>query len=412
MGIWESLRVSLIAIRSHKLRSVLTTLGVMIGVMTIVGMLALINGLNSVVANQLATLGTNTLYVQKFSWTMSRQEMLEQGKRRNITLEDATAIERGLGARARRVAPMLTITRRVRFEDQDLTGVELVGTVPEYQFIADFEILAGRQMLQIDVTQSRAVAMIGATVVRELFNQRDPLGKNIMIGNHRFTVTAALKERGTLFGADQDNIIIIPITTCIQYFTGPITARSEQSVTIVVQPDSPEIMDKVRNEIVGILRQRRGLRAGQDNDFAINTADQLMETYRTITSGVFGVMIGVTLLSLLVGGIGIMNIMLVSVSERIREIGIRKAVGAKRRDIRNQFLMEAVTLSCVGGIIGVLLGFIIAWSVSAITRLPAAVSWWSVLLGFGFSVLVGVFFGWYPAHRAASMNPIEALRYE
>lgn len=411
MSILESLRLSLNAIFSHKLRSILTTLGIMIGVMTVIGMLALIDGLNSMVASQLSALGTNTLYVQKFPWQMSRQEMLELGRRRNITLDDAEAIRREL-REAQRVAPMLSISRTVRFEGRDLTGVEIVGTVPEYQFISEFEIEAGRQMLELDVSQQRPVALIGATVARELFPQRDPLGKNIQIGNHRFTIIAVLEERGTLFGQDQDNTIMVPITTFMQYFTGPITPMGEQSVTVVVEPQSPEMMDELRNEVVGILRRRRGLRPGEENDFAINTAEQLMETYRTITSGVYALMIGVTSLSLVVGGIGIMNIMLVSVSERIREIGIRKAVGAKRRDIRNQFLIEAVTLSGVGGIIGMILGFLVAWLISAVTAFPAAVSWWSVLLGFGFSMLVGVFFGWYPASRAAVMNPIEALRYE
>ncbi|MFP4681255.1 MAG: ABC transporter permease [Chitinispirillaceae bacterium] len=411
MSIYESLRLSLNAIRSHKLRSVLTTLGIMIGVMTVIGMLALIDGLDSMVSTQLAALGSNTLYVQKFPWQMSRQEMLELGRRRNITMDDYEAIRREL-RQARRVAPMLTISRTVRFEGRDLTGVEVIGTVAEYQFIADFQIEAGRQMLDLDLSQQRPVAMIGATVAEELFPQRDPLGKNIQVGNHRFTIIAVLDERGTLFGQDQDNVVIVPVTTFMQYFTGPITATGEQSITVVVEPESPEMMSDLRSEIIGILRRRRGLGPGEENDFAINTAEQLMETYRTITSGVYALMIGVTSLSLIVGGIGIMNIMLVSVSERIREIGIRKAVGAKRRDIRNQFLIEAITLSVVGGIIGMILGFVIAWLISAVTAFPAAVSWWSVFLGFGFSVLVGVFFGWYPASRASTMSPIEALRYE
>ncbi len=411
MNIFESLRLALNAIRSHKLRSILTTLGIMIGVMTVIGMLALIDGLNSMVANQLSALGTNTLYIQKFPWTMSRQQMLEYGRRRNLTLEDAEAVRRGV-PQVQRVAPMLTSNKTVRFSGRELTGVEVIGTIPDYQFIADIKIESGRQMLDVDLSQQRNVVMIGQSLVKEFFPQRDPIGQNIQIAGNRFTVIAVLQERGTLFGADQDNIAIIPITTYIQTFSGPITVRGDESVTIIVQPQSPEVMGEARNQITGVLRRQRGLSSGEESDFAINTAEQLMETYRSITSGVFGLMIGVTLLSLVVGGIGIMNIMLVSVSERIREIGIRKAVGARSRDIRSQFLIEAVTLSSVGGLIGMILGFLIAWGLSAVTRLPAAVSWWSVLLGFGFSAMVGIFFGWFPASRAASMNPIEALRYE
>jgi putative ABC transport system permease protein len=307
---------------------------------------------------------------------------------------------------------LLTRAVTIKFEGDELEGVELVGTTQEYQYISEFNIDAGRQLTSIDISQSRRVVMIGATVAEKLFGPRDPLGKEVTIGQYRFEVTALLEEKGSLFGSDQDNTAIIPITTFTKLYSGSITRRGDESVTIVVQPSSPEVMGDIRDDIIGILRRRRKVPPSEPDDFNINTAEQLMETYRTITSGIFGLMIGVTTLSLIVGGIGIMNIMLVSVSERTREIGIRKAVGAKRRDILSQFLFEAVTLSCTGGIIGMILGFLVAWIVSAIINLPAAVSWWSILLGFGFSVLVGVFFGWYPARRAASKNPIEALRYE
>ena len=411
MSVWEAIQLALKAIKAHKLRSALTTLGVMIGVMTVIGMLALIDGLNQLVAGQLSALGTNTLYVQKHAWTMSREEFIRARRRRNLTLDDVAAIERQIEL-ARRVAPMLTTAVSVRFGGQELEAVELIGTSPDYQFIAEFNIAAGRQMLPVDMTQNRQVVMIGATLAQELFPSRDPLGNSILIRQHRFEIIAVLEERGSLFGSDQDNLAIIPVTTYTKLFSGPITVRGEESVTIIIEPLSPDIIERLRDEITGLLRRRRNVPPGEENDFNINTAQQLLQTYRTITSGVFGLMIGVTALSLIVGGIGIMNIMLVSVSERIREIGIRKAVGARQRDILSQFLIEAVILSCAGGIVGMILGFLVAWGVSQIINLPAAVSWWSVLLGFGFSALVGIFFGWYPARRAAALDPIEALRYE
>ncbi len=411
MSIWESVRLAIKAIRSHKLRSSLTTIGVMIGVMTVIGMLALIDGLNRMIGNQLSSIGTNTFYVQKQGWILSREELQAAKGRKNLTLEDAEAVSLHVQS-AQRVAPMLSGTATVRHGGEVLDGVELVGTTPEYQYITDFKIETGRQLTSVDMSQTRQVALVGKTIAEELFGSVDAVGQSILIGQNRFEIIAVLQAKGELFGNDQDNIVIIPISAYIKLISGPITIRGRESVTIIVQPKSPDVIEKTRQEIISLLRRRRNVGTYEENDFNINTAEQLIETYRNITSGVFGLMIGVTVLSLVVGGIGIMNIMLVSVSERTREIGIRRAVGAKRKDILRQFLIEAIVLSCVGGVIGMILGFLLAWFVSQVVNLPASVSWWSIILGFGFSVLVGIFFGWYPANRAASMDPVEALHYE
>ncbi|NLL14812.1 MAG: FtsX-like permease family protein [Fibrobacter sp.] len=411
MNIWESVRLALKAILSHKLRSILTTTGVMIGVMTVIGMLALIDGLNRKITNQLSSIGTNIFYVQKRGWILSREEMQAARGRKNLTLEDAEAVSQQVQS-AQRVAPMLSGMATVRYSGEVLDGVEIVGTTPEYQYITEFKIESGRQLTSTDLNQTRQVSLIGKTVAEELFGSVDPVGNSILIGQNRFEVIAVLQPKGELFGNDQDNIIIIPISAYIKFISGPVSIRGRESVTIIVEPKSPEHIEKTRQEIVSLLRRRRNVRPSDENDFSINTAEQLLETYRNITSGVFALMIGVTVLSLVVGGIGIMNIMLVSVSERTREIGIRRAVGAKRRDILRQFLIEAIVLSCVGGVIGMFLGFVLAWLVSQVVNLPATVSWWSIFLGFGFSVLVGIFFGWYPASRAASMDLVESLHYE
>lgn len=411
MSIFESVRLALKAILSHKLRSILTTIGVMIGVMAVIGMMALIDGLNRRIGSQLSSIGTNTFYVQKRGWLLSREEMLEARGRKNLTLEDAEAVSRQVQS-ARRVAPMLSGMATVRYRGEVLDGVELVGTTPDYQYITDFKIEIGRQLTMVDLNQTRQVCLIGKTVADELFGPTDPVGNSILIGQNRFEVIAVLQSKGELFGNDQDNIIIIPISAYIKFISGPISIRGRESVTIIVEPESPELIEKTRQEIISLLRRRRNVGPSDENDFSINTAEQLLETYRNITSGVFGLMIGVTVLSLVVGGIGIMNIMLVSVSERTREIGIRRAVGAKRKDILRQFLIEAIVLSCVGGVIGMFLGFVLALIVSQVVNLPAAVTWWSILLGFGFSVLVGIFFGWYPASRAASMDLVQSLHCE
>jgi putative ABC transport system permease protein len=411
MSIWELALLAFGAIRAHKLRSFLTTLGITIGVLTVIGMLALIDGLNKLVGEQLSSIGSTTLYVQKFAWVMNRAEFIATRGRKNITIQDADAV-RDNAPSVQRVAPMLTNFTNVRYRGQEITGVQIIGTTPDFLFIQNYGIDAGRQLTVVDQAHSLQNCMIGATVMQKLFGGADPLGRQILINRQQFTVIALLSRKGSFFGNDEDNIIIIPISVFTKRFSGQITDRSLQSVTIAVQPIDDAHISSAQDEITAILRRTRKVPPEKPNDFNINTADELLSLYRKITAGVFGLMVGVTVLSLVVGGIGIMNIMLVSVSERIREIGIRKALGARRRDIRSQFLIEAITLSVVGGIIGMGLGFGLARLVSVAIKLPATVSWWSIVLGFGFSGLVGVFFGWYPAAKAAGMNPIEALRHE
>ena len=412
MNIWESVRLAFDAIWAHKLRSGLTTLGIMIGVLTVIGMLALIDGFNKMIAKQLSSLGTTTLYVQKQGLVMSHEDWLNTRGRKNLTIDDAYAIRDNCPS-VLRVAPILDNMANVKYQKQEVLGTEVNGTTTEYQFIAEYEIIDGRPLSNVDMVHSRQVAMLGSTVVEKLFGQQDPLGKEVIISGNRFEVIGLLGKKGSFLGNDQDNMIIIPISTFEKIFTGQIRNRGRGgSVTIAVQPLDVAHIETAKDEVTELLRRRRKVPPSKPDDFGIVTADQLMGIFKKITAGVFGLMIGVTLLSLLVGGIGIMNIMLVSVSERIKEIGIRKAIGARKKDIMRQFIIEAVSLSLVGGVTGMILGFILAGLVSLVIKLPASVSWWSVLLGFGFSAAVGIFFGWYPAQRAAEMDPIEALRYE
>ncbi|MDO9391526.1 MAG: ABC transporter permease [bacterium] len=412
MNIWESVRLAFDAIWAHKLRSGLTTLGIMIGVLTVIGMLALIDGFNKMIAKQLSSLGTTTLYVQKQGLVMSHEDWLNTRGRKNLTIEDAYAIRDNCPS-VLRVAPILDNMANVKYQKQEVLGTEVNGTTTEYQFIAEYEIIDGRPLSNVDMVHSRQVAMLGSTVVEKLFGQQDPLGKEVIISGNRFEVIGLLGKKGSFLGNDQDNMIIIPISTFEKIFTGQIRNRGRGgSVTIAVQPLDVAHIETAKDEVTELLRRRRKVPPSKPDDFGIVTADQLMGIFKKITAGVFGLMIGVTLLSLLVGGIGIMNIMLVSVSERIKEIGIRKAIGPRKKDIMRQFIIEAVSLSLVGGVTGMILGFILAGLVSLVIKLPASVSWWSVLLGFGFSAAVGIFFGWYPAQRAAEMDPIEALRYE
>lgn len=411
MNMIEPVLLAFGAIRAHKLRSLLTTLGIMIGVLTVIAMLAMIDGLNGLVGKELSSIGSTTLYVQKFAWVMSRAEFIKTRDRKNLTLQDAAAIV----AQARsveRVAPMLTIFATVRYRGQEVDGVEIVGTTPDFLSIQDYGIESGRPLTVVDEQHDLQNGLIGSTIVEKLFPAIDPIGRNITINGQRFTVIAGMKKKGSFFGNDQDNLIIIPLSVFMKRFSGQVTEHGLESLTLVVEPLDAAHMASAKDEITAVLRKLRKVSPGKPDDFNINTADELLSLYQKITTGVFGLMVGVTGLSLVVGGIGIMNIMLVSVSERIREIGVRKAIGARRRDILAQFLIEAVSLSLVGGVFGTGLGFLTAWGVSHAIKLPAAVSWWSVLLGFGFSAVVGVFFGWYPASRASKLSPIEALRHE
>ena len=414
MQYWESIKLAFEAIRSHKLRSGLTTLGILIGVLAVIVMMSMIDGLNRMVTKQLDSIGSTTLYVQKSSWgPQDAAEQLKVQRRKNLTLADAYAIRDNCPS-VRRVAPNLHMMTTVKYRGQEALGIHVNGTTPDDQYIGDYEIDLGRPMSYFDVDHKRQVCLIGPTIAEKLALGQDPIGRKIIIEGKRFEVIALLKKQGVFLGNDKDSYVVIPITAYMKCISGEIRERGGfgTSVQVVVQPIDIKHVASARDEITELLRRRRKVPPSKPDDFGINSADQLMAVYRSITAGIFGLMIGVTFLSLLVGGIGIMNIMMVSVSERTREIGIRKAIGARKSDIMRQFLVEAVALSSVGGVCGMILGFILAALVSLAIKLPATVTWWSVLLGFGFSSAVGIFFGWYPARKAADLDPIEALRYE
>jgi putative ABC transport system permease protein len=414
MNYWESIKLAFEAIRSHKLRSGLTTLGILIGVLAVIVMMSMIDGLNRMVTKELESIGSTTLYVQKNTWgPQDPTEYLSALKRKNLTLADAYAVRDNCPS-VRRVAPNLHISTNVKYRGQEALGIHVNGTTPDDQYIGDYEVEIGRPMSYFDVEHRRQVCLIGPTVAEKLDLGADPLGKEIIIEGKRFEVIALLKTQGVFLGNDKDSYVVIPITAYMKCISGEVRERggSGNSVQIVVQPLDAGHVESARDEVTELLRRRRRVPPSKPDDFSINSADQLMTVYRSITAGIFGLMIGVTLLSLLVGGIGIMNIMTVSVSERTREIGIRKAIGARKSDIMRQFLMEAVAVSSFGGVCGMVLGFILAALIAYAIKMPSTVTWWSVLLGFGFSAAVGIFFGWYPARRAAELDPIEALRYE
>ena len=402
-GIWDNIKIALDALRSNKMRSFLTTLAIIMGITTIVAIVSVIDGLNTSVFKNISAIGSSTIYVQKFGW-MSR-DWEKYRNRRDIGFEELTALETQV-TQAEAFTPAFFTGRTVKYEDRKIEFVALSGVSEQYVNVGLTEPSAGRFFSALDVESTRDVAVIGATVADELFGKQNPLGKKIRVGGKRFKVIGILSKRGDFFDMNLDTNVIIPYTTFQKKF------GSHRSMSIMIKPVNPADTSVLEDEITAIMRRTRGLRFNEENDFAINKVDALTDLYRKLTGGLYAAMFAVGAISLLVGGIGVMNIMLVSVTERTREIGVRKAIGAKRRHILYQFLVESVTLSMVGGILGVLAGFALAGLVDAFSPVPARVQVWSIFLGLGVSSFTGLFFGIFPAYRASRLDPIEALRYE
>ncbi len=403
----ESFIVAMGALRSNKLRSILTTLGIVIGVMTVIGMMTIIRGVNVTVEEQLALVGSNTFYVRKFPAIVTPHTMQKYRNRKDVTVEQAEAImERA--TLVSRVTPEYYVgQQRVKHGGERTNAdVTVIGGSEEWQIINGRFVDSGRFLQPLDVRSSRKVCVIGKDIVEILFPFQDPISLDVRIGPEKFRVIGVLEEKGSTFGQSEDNYAIIPYSTFRQVY------GKRQFIQIAVQAIRPELLDATIDEVIGILRVERKVPPGEENDFEILTQDSLMDTWRNLTKIVFAAAVGIAMISLLVGGIGIMNIMLVSVTERTREIGIRKSIGAKRRDILWQFIVEAIVLSAVGGIIGIVIGVGLGKLVGAVSPLPASVPLWAIFAGLGFSSMVGLFFGIYPAAKAAKLDPIVALRYE
>ncbi len=420
MSLWTLLKTAYLGLKANKLRSILTTLGIIIGVGTVISMVSIIDGMNKYVYSVLGDLGTKTVYVQKWQWiimggsrTKMRKLWREVSRRRDLTMADVKAIEH-LDVVDRVAAYQPVLSGKVKYKSNSVDVNNVVGTDEQYIYISGYEIDRGRNFMEQDIIYNRRVAIIGSYVAKTIFENENPIGKSIIFKGHKFTIIGVLKEKGELMGNNLDDLLLIPVTVARKFYYNPRwrVYKVWYSFRILVKFKDNVPMKVGMERLEELLRVRRGLRFDQDDDFALNTSEMLLGAYKKLTSGIFIAMIGIASLALIVGGIGIMNIMLVSVTERTREIGIRMAVGAKRKDILYQFLFESIFLTTVGGLIGVFLGFIIAKAIDMSTPLPASMPVWSVLVGLGFSSIVGLFFGIYPANKASKMDPIEALRYE
>jgi putative ABC transport system permease protein len=405
-GFVDALRMALESLRANKMRSILTLLGIIIGVMTVVGMLSVIEGLNQSMARQIGALGSNVIYISKFPPVRFGPPDPSLRNRPDIEIEYASLIEEMCPA-VLSASPEKYRYGRVKSGSKDSASVQIAGGGENYFVVNNYELSGGRGLTQQDVVAASDVCVLAYEVADMLFPVEDPLGKDITIQGRRFTVVGVLEQKGQMLGQSMDNFVLIPYTVFNKLFGN---SRSEN--IIAVQARSKEDLPAAIDQVEELLRRKRNVAPNAPDNFEIITQDSLMSIYNQVTGAAFAVMIGVAGISLLVGGIGIMNIMLVSVTERTREIGIRKAVGARRRAILLQFLTEGVTLSVSGGTVGIIVGVLIALIVASAVHLPRAIPLWSVALGFFFSAAVGIFFGWYPAYKASKLDPIQALHYE
>ncbi len=405
INLGEILSISLRSLWTHKLRTILTLVGVIIGVFTLIAVVSIIQGLNKYVKTQLFNYGTNDFYISKFPPFISDlDKYLEYRKRKELTLSDAYLIEK-LCKNCNLVGAYDSSVCKVKYGSKYVNDVSLSGITHNSHLIGRvFEIESGRHISEEDEKHSRYVCIIGSDIKENLFPSQDPLGKIIKIDNKYFLVIGVGKKSGKIFGVSQDNYVRIPLTTFLK-----IKGRRED-VNIEVHTLSQAQMEEAIDEARMILRAKRKLSPKQEDDFSIVTQDTFIDFYKSTTTSLFIAMIIVSSIALIVGGIGIMNIMLVSVTERTKEIGIRMSVGARRVDILKQFLIESSFLSGSGGLIGIVLGFIIAKIVSVISSLPSTVEPWSIIAGIALSLSVGIFFGLYPANKASKLDPAEALR--
>jgi len=407
--------MALDTLRNNKMRSFLTVLGVVIGVITVMAIASIISGIDYAVTKQIESFGTNSIFITKFSRSGVRfgPPSREERMRKPLTYEDAIAI--GQLPSVSVSIPTLNITNdyfgrklEVKANGKQSAAVLLQGVVPEYEQAGIWVISAGRFFTKEENDSRDEVCVVGASVVDQFFPYGSPLDKTVTVGGREFRVVGVLEKREQLFGGgqgnnDQNNIIFMPFTVAHKL-------KPNADDIFILAVAKPGMLSRALEDVTGLLRIRRQVPFNQDNNFGISTADSIIDTFRSITFGVAIAMIAISSVGLMVGGIGVMNIMLVSVTERTREIGIRKAIGGRRRDILWQFLIEAMTLTGMGGLIGLAIGWLLTLLIRLI--LPSYVPLWAPIAGFVSSVGIGLVFGLWPAWKAARLDPIVALRYE
>jgi len=410
VNVLASSRIALRALRVNKLRSTLTMLGIIIGVGAVIAMVAIGSGAQARVAEQLQALGANMIFVFPGS-TTSGGLRAGAGSSISLTEEDAWTIQRDVQGVVV-AAPTMRGTGQLVWGNLNWSTM-IVGVTPEYFDARDWPTTSGRVFSQDDVDGAAKVAILGQTVAQSLFGDTDPIGQTVRVKKLLCTVVGVLDSKGqNTFGQDQDDVIVIPLTTAKRKVLGVSLANARTVNGISIKVADNEDLKEVQQHIRDLVRQRHRLQPGQDDDFGIRSAAEMVQTKDEQAQLMTKLLMSIASVSLLVGGIGIMNIMLVSVTERTREIGLRMAVGARGRDILTQFLVEALTVALIGGSIGVVAGLTASFALAYFGEWRTVISPAAMLLAFTFSGLIGIFFGFYPARKAAGLNPIDALRYE
>ena len=410
MNILASARIAVRALRVNKLRSALTMLGIVIGVGAVIAMVAVGSGAQARVAEQIQSLGANVIII--WPGTVNQGGVrLGAGAQATLSEDDAWAIQRDIQL-VQVVAPYVRGNAQVVYSNLNwATGI--LGVTPEYFPARDWEVISGRQLTQEEVDGASKVALVGQTVARNLFGDDDPLGQVIRIKKVPFTIVGLMDRKGqNTWGQDQDDQILIPLSTAKTKVLGGNQVKGRAVGAISIKVREAALMKEAEQEIRELIRQRHRIQPFQDDDFNLRNLSEVLESQEAASRVLTTLLAAIASVSLLVGGIGIMNIMLVSVTERTREIGLRMAVGARGRDILTQFLVEAVTLSLIGGAIGVGFGLLASHAIAYFAEWRTLLQLEAILLAFSFSAAVGIFFGFYPARKAAGLNPIDALRYE
>jgi len=406
VALQETVRLALDTLRAHKLRTFLTLLGVILAVTTLVAVMSVLNGLTVYVSDKIANLGANAFVVDRIGIVTNFEEWNKARKRPPLHDDDLEALRAGMRY-AQEVAGVQSSVADVRAGNILSENVNIVGATPNYASIREIEVANGRLLNEADEIHRSDVCVIGADVANKLFPGADPIGKEVRPGQGQYEIVGVAAPKGTVFGQPQDNFVLMPLSTYEKIWQAP-----QDSVSIFVQANAPEAMPAAEDEVRVILRSRRHVPYKDDDNFAIIEPSSIMGLWNRITGSAFGIAIWVTSVFLVVGGVVIMNIMLASVIERTREIGLRKSLGARRRHILMQFLVESALLSATGGALGIALAFGIAQLVRVLTPIPISMPLFAVLVALFLSTAVGLFFGIYPAMRAARLDPIEALRAE
>ena len=409
MLVFEGIRIALRALRDNKLRTFLTLLGNIVGTMSVIAVVSLINGIDHYVSEEVAEQGSNVFTVERINFFEAITDLdafLEAiARNRPLRLGDVEYLRRAVPSSSV-VGASINGSDRVTYRESYVDNIEIKGRSEEYPLLENAELAAGAQLSRLEVQRSQVVAVIGWDVYQHFFAGRNAIGKKIKIGDRHFLVIGVVKDLGSVLGQSRNRFVYVPVTTYLKMY------GSRRSVEIKIRAVDIRLMQQAIDEATMAMRIRHGLRPLEENDFSITTSQQLISLWQKISQAIFSALIFIVSISLVVGGVVLMNVMLVSVTERTREIGVRKALGARRSNIIWQFIVESITLSLVGGVIGIILGFTIAAIISLVSPLPYLIAPWSIVAGLAVTFCIGLVFGTYPANRAARLDPVVALHYE